>query len=265
MTRAVAVTDLSLSYGGRAVLSDLSFQVEAGEFFVIIGPNGAGKTTLLKTLAGLIKAESGQVEILGRKLSRYSRRELARLVAMVPQQMPEEFPFSVAETVLMGRAPHLGLIASEREEDYQLARRAMDFTDVGGLADRRLDQLSGGERQRVIIARAICQKPKIMLLDEPTGALDPAHQLQIMDLMERFRKQEETTIIMISHDLNLAGLYGDRLLLVKDGRCQTCGPPHRVLTAAQLEESYGCTLLVDENPRAARPRVTLMPEKFRAR
>ena len=164
----------------------------------------------------------------------------------------------------MGRYPHLGLLSVEGREDLRLAEQAMELTEVSHLASRRLGQLSGGERQRVIIARAICQKSKILLLDEPTASLDPAHQLRIMDLMERLRQQEQLTIVMVSHDLNLASTYADRLLLLKDGEVEQIGTPRQVLTQAQLSKSYGCTLLVDENPLLGTPRVSLVPEKIAA-
>jgi iron complex transport system ATP-binding protein len=139
----------------------------------------------------------------------------------------------------------------------------MEFTDVAHLGHRRLSQLSGGELQRVVIARAICQQPNIILLDEPTTALDPAHQLKVMDLMERFRQNHGTTVIMVSHDLNLASLYGDKLLLLKDGRIVMSGPPEKVMEKKTLEESYGCRLLVDENPLGGVARITPVPDKFK--
>ena len=258
---AVTVRNLTLAYGKKPILREVSLSVEKGEFFVIIGPNGAGKTSLLKAIAGFNKSADTRVEIFGRPIAAYSRLQLAQIMAMVPQQIPADFPFAVAETVLMGRTPHLGLLGVEQEHDFMVARQAMEFTEVIHLADRRLDQVSGGERQRVFIARAICQQSRIILLDEPTTALDPAHQLKIMDLMERFRKERGTTVIMISHDLNLAAMYGDRLLLIKDGMIEKIGAPADVLTREQLTCSYGCTLLVDENPVIARPRVTMVPEK----
>ena len=171
-------------------------------------------------------------------------------------------PFSVAETVLMGRSPHLGLLGIEGEKDYALAEEAMSFTGVNQFADRRLDQLSGGERQRVMIARAICQEPKIILLDEPTNALDPAHQLKIMDLMERFRQEKKTTVIMVSHDLNLAALYSDRLLLLKNGQVVVIGTPSEVFIPEFIEKSYECDMMIDVNPVGKVPRVMLVPEKF---
>ena len=162
----------------------------------------------------------------------------------------------------MWSGPHLGLLRFTAETDVETARHAMAFTGIDELADRKLAQLSGGECQRVFIARAICQQPEIILLDEPTTALDPAHQLKIMDLMERFRKQQNTTIIMVSHDLNLASMYGDRLLLLKEGKVVKTGDPKTVLNKKLLEESYGCKMHVDENPLGQVARITPIPDKY---
>jgi iron complex transport system ATP-binding protein len=164
--------------------------------------------------------------------------------------------------VLMGRSPHLPWMGLERRKDLEIAERAMRFTHVAHLAGRKLDQLSAGERQRVLIARAICQQPRIMVLDEPTASLDLAHQIHIMDLMEELRSDEGITVIMVSHDLNLAAMYADRLLLMKQGSVVSLGKPAEVLSFETLEQTYGCVLLVDENPLKKVPRVTLVPKKL---
>ena len=241
--KAVMGRGVNLSYANRQILHQVDLVVEQGAFLVIIGPNGTGKTTLLKALAGLIPS-AGEIEILGRPLSSYSRRELARQLAMVPQHPTGDFPFTVAETVLMGRSPHLAIFELEGEKDRNLARRAMEFTDVAHLASRRLDELSGGERQRVIIARAICQEPQLILLDEPTASLDPAHQVRIMDLLERLRRERGMTVIMVSHDLNLAAMYGEQLALMHGGRINALGTPAEVLTEVGLSVCYGCQMEV---------------------
>ena len=259
MSGLLEIRNVSLQYGLRDVVRDVSVQIEAGEFFVIIGPNGAGKTTLLKAITGLHRLTAGDILLRQRPIADYARKELARSLAMVPQHINAEFPFTVAETVIMGRYPHLGLLAVEGRRDLELAEQAMAFTEVLDLADRRFGQLSGGERQRVIIARAICQQSKILLLDEPTASLDPAHQLRIMDLMERLRQQEQITIIMVSHDLNLASAYAGRLLLLNEGRVAALGTPDEVLSGKTLEQSYGCRLHVDEHPVLGTPRVSLLP------
>ncbi len=262
MSHILDIRDILLKYRDKSILSNVSFAVSAGEFFVVIGPNGAGKTSLLKVLSGLQKIQQGSVAIKNEDISTYTRRRLAQIMAIVPQQIEVGFPFTVTETVIMGRTPHLGILGMEDKKDFHIAEEAMEFTEVTHLADRKLFQLSGGELQRVIIARAICQQPEIILLDEPTTALDPAHQLKIMDLMERFRKQHNTTIIMVSHDLNLASMYGDRLLLLKEGRVIKTGNPKEVLNKSLLEESYGCKMHVDENPLGQVARITPIPDKY---
>ena len=263
--KAVSIRDLTVDYGGNRAIRGLSADILRGEFFVIIGPNGAGKTTLLKAISGTQGIRAGHIDIMGRPLNSYSRRGLSALIAIVPQQVPADFCFTVADTVLMGRSPHIGLLGIERQQDFEIAHKAMKVTGVAHLASRKLDQLSRGEQQRVIIARAICQEPRIILLDEPTTALDPAHQINIMDLIERLRIEQDITVIMVSHDLNLASMYGHRLLLMKTGSVVQIGTSNRVLTEDNLEQAYGCRLLVDENPLGHFPRVTLLPESNRSR
>ena len=262
MSQILDIKNISLNFRNKSILSNISFEVSTGEFFVIIGPNGAGKTSLLKIVSGLQKAQQGSVTIKGKNITGYTRRNLSQILAIVPQHIEVGFPFTVADTVIMGRSPHLGILGMEGKNDFDIAEEAMEFTEVSHLADRKLFQLSGGELQRVIIARAICQQPEIILLDEPTTALDPSHQLKIMDLMERFRRQHNTTIIMVSHDLNLASMYGDRLMLLKEGRVIKTGDPKEVLNKSLLEESYGCRMMVDESPLGQVARVTPIPHKY---
>jgi iron complex transport system ATP-binding protein len=262
MTAAVDIMQISLSYGKTAVLKNVSFTVNRGEFFIIIGPNGSGKTSLIKSIAGIEKPGNGRIDILGRPLSDYGRKALARKVALVPQTAPADFPFTVAETVLMGRAPHLGFLGLESESDWKTVRRVMEITGVTELADRRIEHLSGGERQRAFVARAVCQSSEILLLDEPTASLDLAFQARLMDLMEALKNDHGATIVMVSHDVNLAALYADRLLLLKDGQIAGHGRPADVLTYEILEKVYGCTLLVDQSPLGDFPRITLVPGKF---
>ncbi len=256
---ALSIDSITVQAERRSILDGLSCQVDSGEFLVIIGPNGAGKTTLLKVISGLAKVRSGQVRLYGKALETYTRRKLASVMAMVPQSMNIEFSFSVEETVLMGRYPYLGLFEQEGKKDFQIARQAMAFTQVDHLSSRRLDQLSGGERQRVMIARSICQQPQIMLLDEPTAALDPAHQLSVMRLMKRLCDENGTTVIMVSHDLNLAAMFAGRILLLKDGRVVAGGAPEDILLPENLREAYGCTMHVDTHPMTGTPRISLVP------
>jgi iron complex transport system ATP-binding protein len=259
---AVNIRNLGFSYRDTPVLEDLSFNVRQGDFFIIIGPNGSGKTTLLKNMAGLVKVQAGRVDILGRQIQRYKRKALAKQIAYVPQTGPGDLPYRVADLVLMGRSPYLGMLGMEGEADLAIAGQAMAFTGVDHLAARPLSQLSGGEQQRVSIARAICQEPEIILLDEPTASLDLAHQVNVMDLMESLKNDKGITVIMVSHDINLAAMYGDNLLLLNKGQAVTLGPPGEVLTYPTLEEAYGCKLLLDENPVGKTPRISLVPGRY---
>jgi len=259
---ALAVQDLAFGYNGHEVLRELAFSVPQGSFLIVIGPNGSGKTTLMRLLAGVMDPAGGRITVLGRPLRSFGRKRLARHLAYVPQLPPEPLPFTVQEAVLMGRAPYLGLLGVEGKMDAEIARRAMRFTRVDHLADRRLGRVSGGEQQRALIARAVCQEPDILLLDEPTAFLDPAHQIQVMDLLERLKTEQGVTVVMVSHDLNLAAMYGDRLLLLKAGRTVGAGPPNAVLTVTALENAYECTVRVDRSPLGDFPQVTPVPKRF---
>lgn len=262
MNAAIDIRNLSHAYGNQKVLGDLSFQIEKGEFFIIIGPNGSGKTTSLKLMAGLEKAVSGSIRIHGKLIGEYGRKSLARIMALVPQMQETDFPFSVEEIVLMGRSPHMGLLGFESEKDRQAVKRATAFTAVDHLLDRKLSQISGGERQRVFLARAICQEPDIILLDEPTAALDLAHQVRIMDLMESLKKDRSVTVIMVSHDINLAAHYAGRMLLLKDGRALAMGAPKDIVKAEAIKAAYGCDVVVDESPLGQIPRIIPIPGKY---
>jgi iron complex transport system ATP-binding protein len=255
----LCVRHLSCAYPDTPVLKDLDFEVQGGECFIVIGPNGSGKTTLIRALAGLMVPTGGEIDFNGRPLKRYRRRDLARQVAYVAQTGSDDGPFTVHDTVLMGRAPYLGVLGVEGPEDKQIAAEAIAFTGLSHLAGRRITSLSGGERQRAHIARAICQQPELILLDEPTAALDLAHQIRIMDLMGTLKQKRGTTVIMVSHDINLAAMYADRLLLLVDGRMTACGRPSEVIREAVLVPAYGCDMRVDRSPVGPWPRVSLVP------
>ncbi len=259
---AVRVSGLCAGYDQVNVLDSVSFSVSKGELLVLIGPNGSGKSTLLKAMSGILRPEAGEVEVLGRDIRSQSRREMARKVALVSQQGTVNTSYTVLETVLMGRYPHQGLLGMESRRDIQVARKAMHSTRIEHLQKRYLGQLSGGELQRVLIARALCQEPEIMLLDEPTSALDLAHQVRIMDLLEELHAEHELTVIMAAHDLNLASLYGQRILLLRKGQVAGLGPPRSVLTFENLEAVFGCVLLVDESSLDQLPRITVIPGRY---
>jgi iron complex transport system ATP-binding protein len=262
---AVQIKNISHAYRDQPVLSNLDVHVRDGEFFIIIGPNGSGKTTLLKILCSIEKLQKGKINIFGRSIKRHTRTELAKVLSFVPQTPPEDIPFTVLQTVLMGRYPHLGPLGIETRRDIDIARKAIDFCGISPLSGRKMNELSGGERQRVFIARAICQEPRLLVLDEPTAALDLSHQVRIMDLMEQLKKEKGLTVVMVSHDVNLAAMYADRLLLMESGKEAGIGAPREVLTFERLEKVYQCTILVDKSPLGAVPRITLVPKKFMTR
>ncbi len=263
MKNAIAIHSLSYSYGNASVLSTISFKVEQGLFFTVIGPNGSGKSTLMKILAGILKFKKGKISIAGKSIKKYSGRELARHVAYVPQTVSAEFPFTVKELVLLGRSPHQGMLGINSEKDHLIAEQAMDFTDTMALSKKKIDQISGGERQRVFIARAVCQQPEIMLLDEPASSLDLAHQVRLMDLLERLKNETGITIIMVSHDINLAAMYSDTIILIKNGSVIKQGTATEVITPSILDDIFGCSFTVDTNPAGNCPRISPIPEKFR--
>jgi iron complex transport system ATP-binding protein len=262
MNSAITANNLSHSFGETVVIRDVSFQVPKRDFFIIIGPNGSGKTTLMKIISGILKPQNGDLKIQNRSINQYNRKALAQTIAFVPQMTFADFPFTVTEIVLMGRSPYLGMLGFEETNDLEIANQAIAFTGLENLSHRKLDQLSGGEQQRVFIARAICQEPDIILLDEPTASLDLAYQVRIMDLMERLKTEKGITVVMVSHDVNLAAMYADHLLLLHKGQVMCQGLPDEVLTYKTLETAYGCTLLVDESPLGKFSRVTLVPRKY---
>lgn len=265
---AIDVAGLSFRYRsdqpGRAwTLDEVSFSVYSGEVLGIVGPNGSGKSSLLKLLAGLLRPDRGTIQLAGQSVGRLEPQVLARMVAVVPQEFVQVFPFTVAETVLMGRFPHqrtgwwnLGM-AEESGDDLLVAHRAMVDTDVLALADRSLSDLSGGERQRVLIARALAQEPSILLLDEPMAFLDINHQIDICELIRRLNKERALTVVLVSHDLNVASQLCDRLVMLKEGRvCQT-GTPAETIREDVLSAVYGCDVVVDAHPHTGLPRVTI--------
>ena len=260
MSTAILVQGLNCTYPGKTVLNKISFEVAREEFFIVIGPNGSGKSTLIKALAGLISPSDGNIFIHDRPLHKIKPKALSRQVAYVPQTVSEETPFTIRETVLLGRAPYLGILGVEGPNDLTIARQAMCFTGVDHLADRPMTRLSGGERQRAHIARAICQEPDLILLDEPTAALDLAHQVRTMDLMTTLKRERKTTVVMVSHDINLAAMYADRLLLIVDGQKVACGPPDQVIREEILGEAYGCRVMVDRSPAGNWPRICLVKD-----
>ena len=254
----VKTAGIGFSYERDRVLKDISFETREGEFLGIIGPNGSGKTTLLKIIDGILAAQQGSVAINGTDIRKIKRHDVAKIIAVVPQDSPVTFSFTVQEIVLMGRAPHLGRLRFEEQSDFEIVRKAMAMTDILPFAARSINELSGGERQRVLIARALAQQPQVILLDESTAFLDIKHQIAFFGLMKNLNKTEKLTVITVTHDINLASFFCDRVMLLNNGTIHSIGTPDEVITAPNIKEVYETDVMVDANPLNGLPRVTLM-------
>lgn len=245
MKPVLSVRDLSFAYGTRAVLTDASFCLSPGERVALMGANGAGKTTLLKICAGLLRAQSGEVLYLGKPLDRYKRPELARSIALVPQEVHVTFDFTVQQFVEQGRTPHLSsLFGTFRERDRRAVGEAMNCANVAHLADRTFNELSGGERQRVKIALAIAQEPKILLLDEPTQHLDIGRQAEIFAVLRRLN-ESGMAIVAAVHDLQSALAHFTTGMLISPGAGLICGPTAEVLTPMAIRQVFGVPLAAE--------------------
>jgi len=226
----------------------------------LLGPNGSGKTTLIKLASGVLKPSQGEIKLDGSSLSRLSRRSIARTMAVVPQQFHIAFAFTATEVVMLGRIPFLKAFTEEREIDRQFVSSALKLVGISELKERRFDEISGGERQKVILAMALAQQPKLLLLDEPTVHLDIAHQIEILELVRSLNKERGLTVIAAMHDLNLASLYFDRLVLLKEGRVSADGTPHQVLTEAGIREVFSASVGVEPHPVTGTPHIVVMPK-----
>ena len=251
------VNNISLNYGECPVVEDVSFMLEAGKVIALLGANGAGKTTLLKSLNASLPIAKGEILLNGKSLKEFSRREIAREIAVIAQENETKFPVSVLEFVLSGRfaQPSAGL-GWETENDLQIAVDCLALCDLKSYENRLMNQLSGGERQRVILARALATQAKILLLDEPTTNLDLAHQAMMFRLIRERCESCESSAVLITHDLNLASEFADEIILLKNGKILAKGVPEKVLTEENLLEIFGVKVLLDENPASGNVRVT---------
>ena len=249
---------ISFKYGEKRVLQDITLTVAKGEFFGILGPNGSGKSTLLNLIDGIRLPCEGEIRLKGIAPGKMQRKDVARLVAVVPQEASWVFPLTVEEVVLMGRTPHIGRLAFESERDLAVARSAMEATDILPFAARLMEALSGGERQRVLIARALAQEPEVILLDEPTSSLDIAHQIRTFDLIRSLSRSAGLTVVSVTQDMNLASLYCDRIALLEEGRLHSLGRPGEVLNESNISEVYRVNVVVDHHPLTGLPRVSLL-------
>ena len=248
-----SLADVEFGYGGQFRLAPTSFAVADGEILGLVGPNSSGKTTLLRLLSKVHAPTRGEIRFRGQPLAAVGRLALAREVAVVPQEEPLAFSVGVEELVLMGRFPRGMGRLFEGPEDLAQVREAMSLAGVLELAGQPVDALAGGERQRALLARALAQEPRILLLDEPTSHLDLWHQRHLVGLLRRLNRERGMTVVFVSHDLNLAGELADRLLLLSGGRVVRLGVPREVLDEVALEEAYGCPVWVERLQPSGRP------------
>ncbi|NML52507.1 ABC transporter ATP-binding protein [Streptomyces sp. R302] len=260
MTATELVVDgVTLTVGAHRLVEDVSLTARPGEVIGLVGPNGSGKSSLLRAVYRVLRPAAGRVGVDGADAWALPVRHLARTVAAVVQEPGADFDLSVREVVAMGRTPHKRLLDGDTREDAELVGAALDAVDATDLAHRPFDRLSGGERQRVLIARALAQRPSLLVLDEPTNHLDIRHQLDVLGTLRKL----PATVLVALHDLNLAAYYCDRLYVLRDGRVTASGPPVEVLTPRLLSEVYGVESEITVHPRTGAPQVTFLPSEPR--
>jgi iron complex transport system ATP-binding protein len=244
----LSIDGVDCSYGSIDVVKDVSFNVKKGEFLGILGPNGSGKTTLLRSISRVLKPKKGMILISDKDIYEMKSLDVAKQLAVVPQETPVSFDFSALEVVLMGRNPHMPRFKMESKEDFEIAKASMELTRTWEFADRPVTELSGGERQRVIIARALTQEPQILLLDEPTTHLDISNQLEIMDLIKCLCMSRKLLIVAVFHDFNLAARYCDSIILLKDGKIIAIGNAEETLTSENVKKVFNVDTIVKKHP-----------------
>jgi iron complex transport system ATP-binding protein len=248
--------NITINYGPRAAVADVSLLPKPGEVIAIIGPNGAGKSTFLRALNGSLPISEGQVLLDGKPLGTFARRAVARHIAVVAQESDLRFPVTVMEFVLGGRHAWTTAWGWETERDVDIARKVLRETELEDFAARLMNELSGGERQRAVLARALATEASVLLLDEPTANLDLAHQATMLRLVRARCDNGSAAAVVVTHDVNLAAEFADRVLLMKDGRTIASGPPGEVLTADLLRKVFDLEVLVDAHPISGAPRIT---------
>ncbi|TDU13336.1 heme ABC transporter ATP-binding protein [Bacillus sp. BK450] len=256
----IQVKEIRGGYGEKEVIRGINLEVKQGEFLGILGPNGSGKTTLLKMMAGILAPMSGEVRLSGHLIQSYQPKALAQKMAVLPQKTDQAFSFTVEETVQFGRYPYQkGWLQSVTQEDVQVVSKVMEQTGVAQFKNQSIHELSGGEQQRVYLAQALAQQPEYLLLDEPTSFLDLAYQKDLLDLIKEETASSRLTVIGVFHDVNIASLYCDRLLLLHEGKTDMLGMPHHVLTTERINRVYETNVTPLQHPFRANPQLMVEP------
>jgi ABC-type cobalamin/Fe3+-siderophores transport system ATPase subunit len=242
------IKELSFAYSDKSLFEDISFEIEAAENVAIIGPNGSGKSTLIKLIAGLLKPQSGIIKIDDKQIDDYKRVNLAKNMAYVPQNVDISFNFSVFDVVKMGRYPYSENLMVRDPDGDKIVQQAIETMGIAHLTERKFSEISGGEKQRAVIASALSQKAQLLLLDEPTSALDYKHQQEIYTLLKHLSRDEGKTVLIVTHDINLAAQFCDKLILLNEGRIVRMGSAEEVLKFPVIEEIYGVKVYIDINP-----------------
>lgn len=241
------IKDIEFGYNKKAIIEDISFNIKKGEFISIIGPNGSGKTTLLKTLNNIYRPRKGSIYLYGKDINSYKKRDIAKMISLVPQESNIEYEFTVKDIVSMGRYPYKGRFEKENIEDKEIIQNALDLTNTFDIKDRLITEISGGEKQRVMIAKALSQDSSIILLDEPTSSLDINNQIEVLNLLRDLNETKKTTVIIILHDINLAGRYSDTIIFLNNGKIISKGTPEEVITEENIKKAYDMDIYLEIN------------------
>ncbi|MEI7885711.1 MAG: ABC transporter ATP-binding protein [Clostridia bacterium] len=258
----VRIEKLEVNFGPRTVLQEVSLSIEKGRFVTIVGPNGCGKTTLLRSITAAVKKTGGAVYLHGTEVEQLAQRERAKSLAVVPQNTDVAYEFSCYDVVMMGRYAHIKRWQGEQIKDREMVEVAMMQTNVAYLRDRKFTEISGGERQRVILAQALAGEPTVVLLDEPVSNLDPQYQIEILDTMKRLSVEKKLTVIAVLHDLNLASMYSDEIIMLQAGKVVGIGTPEVVLTKENIERVFATEVLVSPSPVMNKPHIYAKSKGF---
>jgi iron complex transport system ATP-binding protein len=251
--------NISFSYDTGFSFKGLDLSILDGQMIALLGPNGCGKTTLLKLASGVLSPVAGNIKLFDTDLKKLSRRQIARQIAVVPQQFNIPFAYSVKELVLLGRTPFANDFSGETRRDRKIVAESLKLTEMSAFADRYFNELSGGERQKTIIAMALAQEPKILLLDEPTSHLDINHMLEILELLKSLNQNKKLTVVAALHDLNLASIYFNRLVLLDRGNIFADGSPTEVITERTITQVFSTNVQVNQHPTISVPQITVLP------